>query len=372
MNASTPPSSPGNAPGRHDASDYMHWAKTLQAARFNLGNSGVAAVTLRELGAGLDDIELSGPSFYGWPPLVEALARHLGVSTGQVCHAEGTSLANYLAMAVTLRPGDEVLIEEPTYELLVDAARHLSATVVRFPRPRALDFQPDLNALASRIGPRTRLIVLSDLHNPSSARLAPGLASRIADLAEAVGARVLIDEVYLDAASVPPPPTAHRADPRILTTGSLTKVYGLSGLRCGWVVAEPALIERMWRLNDLLGVIPAHSAERLSLVALRELPRLRERSAGILEPNRRAWNAFLAARADQLESPPLEAGTVTFPRLRHGSVEVLCERLRALEATVTPGSFFSDPQAFRVGLGCKPEVFEAGLERLGRVLDGMR
>jgi hypothetical protein len=138
------------------------------------------------------------------------------------------------------------------------------------------------------------------------------------------------------------------------------------------VVAEPALIERMWRLNDLLGVIPAHSAERLSLVALRELPRLRERSAGILEPNRRAWNAFLAARADQLESPPLEAGTVTFPRLRHGSVELLCERLRALEATVTPGSFFSDPQAFRVGLGCKPEVFEAGLERLGQVLDAMR
>ncbi|MBM3850457.1 MAG: aminotransferase class I/II-fold pyridoxal phosphate-dependent enzyme, partial [Verrucomicrobia bacterium] len=227
MNPATP--TPADALPRHDASDYMHWAKTLQVARFNLGNSGVAAVTLRELGAGLDDIELSGPSFYGWPPLVEALARHLGVSTDRVCHAEGTSLANYLAMAVTLRPGNEVLIEEPTYELLVDAARHLGATVVRFPRPRALGFQPDLDALASRIGPRTRLIVLSDLHNPSSARLAPGCASRIADLAEAAGARVLIDEVYLDAAAVPPPPTAHRADPRLVTTGSLTKVYGLSG-----------------------------------------------------------------------------------------------------------------------------------------------
>lgn len=79
---------------RHDASDYMHWAKTLQAARFNLGNSGVAAVTLRELGASLDDLEVSGPSFYGWPPLLEALARHLGVGTDRVCHAEGTSLAN--------------------------------------------------------------------------------------------------------------------------------------------------------------------------------------------------------------------------------------------------------------------------------------
>lgn len=356
---------------RHDASDYMHWAKTLQAARFNLGNSGVAAVTLRELGASLDDLEVSGPSFYGWPPLLEALARHLGVGTDRVCHAEGTSLANYLAMAVLVRPGDEVLIEEPTYELLVDAARHLGASVRRFPRPRSLAFQPDLDALAGSIGPRTRLIVLSDLHNPSSARLAEGVPSRIADLAASVGARVLIDEVYLDAAAVAPPPTAHRIDPRIITTGSLTKVYGLSGLRCGWVVAEPELIGRMWRLNDLLGVIPAHSAERLSLVALRELPRLRARAASILDPNREAWNAFLARRTDRLDGTPHVAGTVVFPRLQRGSVATLCDRLRALETTVTPGAFFSEPEAFRVGLGCRPEIFAEGLERLGKVLDSL-
>ena len=180
---------------------------------------------------------------------------------------------------------------------------------------------------------------------------------------------MLVDEVYLDAAFDPALRTAHRLSDRILTTSSLTKVYGLSGLRCGWVVAEPSLVERMWRLNDLLGVIPAHAAERLSLVALRELPRLRARSASLLNANRDLWNQFLAGRRE-LESDPLQYGTVTFPRLVRGSVDALCERLRVPhETTVTPGAFFGEPGAIRVGLGSSPELFAEGLRRLGLALD---
>jgi len=358
-----------NRSSRPAASEYMHWAKTRQAARFNLGNSGLAALKLSELGAALEDLELSGPSFYGWPPLVEALARHAGVPEDHVCHAEGTSLANYLALAALLQPGDEVLVEAPSYELIVDTARYLGAEVRRFPRPRALGFQPDLEAVKASLSPRTRVIVATNLHNPSSARLSDVTVRALADLAAESGARLLVDEVYLDAAFDPAQRGAHQLDARIVTTNSLTKVYGLSGLRCGWVLAEPALIERLWRLNDLLGVIPAHPAERLSLVALRELPRLRARTAATLNPNRQRWNAFLASR-DDLESEPLASGTVTFPRLRRGSVDALCDRLRSrYETTVTPGAFFGEPEAFRVGLGCPPDVFAEGLYRLGLALD---
>ena len=368
MSSTPPPSSSSPIPA-HAVSEYMQWAKTRQAARFNLGNSGLGAMTLAELGARLEDIELSGPSFYGWPPLLEALSRHLEVTVNRVCHAEGTSLANYLAMAVTLEPGDEVLVESPSYELLVDTARYLRAVVKRFPRPRSLGFQPDLAALRAALTPRTRLIVVTNLHNPSSVRIPDTTLLALADLAAEVNARVLVDEVYLDAAFDPALRTAHRLSDRILTTSSLTKVYGLSGLRCGWVVAEPTLVERMWRLNDLLGVIPAHSAERLSLVALRELPRLRARSASLLNANRDLWNQFLAGRRE-LESDPLQYGTVAFPRLVLGSVDALCERLRVPhETTVTPGAFFGEPSAIRVGLGSSTEIFAEGLRRLGLALD---
>src|SRR4030095_14392148 len=124
-------------------SEYMHWAKTQQMAPFNLAVSGVHPVSLRELSVSLDDIELTGPSYYGWPPLLEALASHVGVPESRIFFTEGTSMANHLAMAVCLRPGDEVLIEQPTYELLLDTARALGVDVRRFPRRREDDFLPD-------------------------------------------------------------------------------------------------------------------------------------------------------------------------------------------------------------------------------------
>lgn len=365
-------SSPSAPVARVERSDYMHWAKTLQAARFNLGNSGLHAVQRAELPLRLEDLEYSGPSFYGWSPLIEALAQHLGVDKSRVFHAEGTSFANHIAMAVCFRPGDEVIIEQPTYELITSTAEYLGAVVKRLPRRRAEGFQPDLSALRAALTAKTRLIVLTNLHNPTSVRIPDATLRAIADLAAEANAYVLVDEVYLDADFAGAPVTAHRLSDRILTTSSLTKVYGLSGLRCGWVVAAPEITERLWRLNDLFGVIPAHAAERLSLLALREMPRLRARAQAVLEPNRARWNAFLAKRTDLLVEP-LPFGTVTFPELRGGRVERLCEILRAkYETTVVPGRFFDQPESFRVGLGSPPEIFAEGLSRLGQALDDLR
>jgi aspartate/methionine/tyrosine aminotransferase len=294
------------------------------------------------------------------------------VAQDRVCHAEGTSLANHLAMATILQPGDEVLLEDPTYGLLADTARYFGAVIRRFPRRREDQFQPDWDALRQALTPRTRLIILTNLHNPSSARVPDERLSALAEEAGKAGAWVLVDEVYLDATFDSAAVTAHRWHDRIIATSSLTKVYGLSGLRCGWVVAQPELIEVMWRLNDLFGVIPAHAAERLSLLALQRLPQIRARSRQLLSLNRERWNAFVSARAD-LETGPLEFGTVVFPRLREGGVDRLCEILRErYETTVAPGHFFGVPDSFRVGLGLPGEVFDEGLRRLGEALDDLR
>jgi aspartate/methionine/tyrosine aminotransferase len=354
----------------HESSVYMHWAKLRQAARFNLAVSGVPAVTLRDLPIRLEDLEISGPSYYGWPPLLEGLSRLLGVGADRIVHAAGTSMANHLAMAVCLERGDEVLIEEPTYELLVDAARYLGAVIRRFPRRREDGFLPDLQALRAAITTKTRLIVLTNLHNPTSALIEDSMMREIAGLAAEAGARLLVDEVYLDALFDRPQRTAALLGHHVLTTSSLTKVYGMSGLRCGWVVASPGLAERLWRLNDLFGVIPAHAAERMSVIAVDHLPVLRERARRTLDANRARWNAFLAGRAADLDSVPVPFGTVTFPRLISGRVEPLAELLRArYETTVAPGHFFGVPDAFRVGFGTTEEVFVEGLKRLGQALD---
>jgi aspartate/methionine/tyrosine aminotransferase len=351
-------------------SAYMEWAKTCSSARFNLASSGLAAYPLAELGAGPDVLELSD-SFYGYPPLLERLARKAGVDPDRIVHATGTSMANLLVLAAAAEPGDEVLIEEPTYTLLSDAARWLRLDVRRFPRRADAGFRIDPRDVERALTPRTRLVVITNLHNPSSAFTPPEDLRRIGDAARSLGARVLVDEVYLEAYSVLGRPwgSAARLGSEFVITSSLTKAYGLSSLRCGWIVAEPDLARRMWRLNDLFGVVPAHPAERLSVVALDRLERVAERARRILEANKEGVNAFLAARPE-LACEPVDGGMIAFPRLQKGDVESLCELLRErFETTVVPGRFFGADDHFRLAIGAEPEVIAEGLARLGQALD---
>ena len=358
-----------SAQGRVQSSAYMLWAKTRTQVRFNLASSGLVNFPLAELDVSLADIELSGDSLYGYEPLQQAIAAKCGVTPDCIVAATGTSMANHLVMALLLAPGDEALIESPTYELLGETAAYVGATVTRFMRRHEEDFRLSPDEIAQRVTPRTRLIVLTNLHNPSSAYVDEATLQAIGEIARGAGAHVLVDEVYLDALFADAPPTSYHLGPEFIVTNSLTKVYGLSGLRCGWVVAAPALATRLWRLNDLFGVIAAHPAERLSCVALAQLPRIAARARALLDANRAVVDSFLATRAD-LDCTPHKYGTVIFPRWRGGDTDHLCALLREkYETAVVPGRFFNAPAHFRLGLGGDTGVLIAGLERLGAALD---
>jgi len=354
------------------SSEYMQWAKTRSHAHFNLATSGVMNLPLRELPVKLEDLELSGPSKYGFAPLQEALAAHCGVSRDSVVAGIGASGANYLAMAAILEPGDEVAVEHPTYELLTATLGHLQARIHHFTRPEEKAFALDPAEVEKAVTPRTRLIVLANLHNPTSALADEAALKAVGEIARRAGARVLVDEVYLDAAFERAPASAIHIGPEFVVTSSLTKVYGLSGLRCGWALAEPELARRMWLLNDLINVIPAHSAELLSCAALANLDRIRARSRALLDANRQVLNRFLASR-DDLDFPPLEFGTVAFPRLRTAAVAQFTKLLREkYETTVVPGYFFGVPDRFRIGIGGPTDELRAGLDRIASALDEIR
>jgi aspartate/methionine/tyrosine aminotransferase len=342
----------------------MPWAKRRAHAKYNLATSGVAHWKLRDLPISIEDLEISGPSYYGFEPLQNALSKHCGVPPDRIVAATGTSMANYLAMAAVLKPGDEVLIEHPTYELIVDVALQIGATVKRFKRSLP-EFSVDVKAIKDALTPATKLIVLSNLQNPTSALTGEAAMQEIGSL----GVRVMVDEVYLDAAFEQAPRSAGLLGDQFIVTSSLTKVYGLSGLRCGWILAEPELVERMWRLNDKFGNIPAHMAESASVIALGELPRIAKNVRARLDRNRAALWKFLDSRQDlEVFRPPF--GTIVFPRLKRGSVEQMCDLLRnKYETTVVPGKFFAMPDHFRIGIGGDPEPLEEGLRRLGLALD---
>jgi len=356
----------------HIGSPYMQFAKLRSAAKYNLASSGIMCYPLRDLPVKLEDLEICGSDLYGHPPLLERIARLNGVTPDCVVTAAGTSMANHLAMAATLEPGDEALVERPTYELLATTAQYLGASVRWFERPMEDGFRIDPAEVERQITPRTRLVVLTNLHNPSGALLDDETLRAVGEIARGHGAYVLVDEVYLEALYERRPRSAVHLGDHFVVTSSLTKAYGLSGLRCGWVLANPELARRMWHINDLYGVNAAHPAELLSVIALDNLDRVAARARKLLQATRPALEEFLRARNDLAYVWP-EFGTIAFPRLLHGSVDQLDRLLREkYETSIAPGSYFDMPQNFRLGIGGDPETTQEGLLRLASALEELR
>ena len=348
----------------------MRWAKTRAQVNYDLALSGILNLPFAELDATISDIDLNGDNSYGYGPLIDALAAHAEVQRDCVVTISGgTSMANHLAMAAALEHGDEVLIEQPTYEPLLALARYFGAKVKRFARPAENNYRVDLDDLRSKVSPQTRLIVLTNLHNPSSALVDEDTLRRVGEIAQSVSARVLVDEVYLEALFEAAPRSSASLGPHFIATSSLTKGYGLSGLRCGWILAEPELAQRMRLLHDIFGALAPHPAERLSVLALRKLPKFIARAKTILETNRAVLNDFYDSRED-LRVARSRAGTTSFPHLLKGTVENLYTLLtEKYETAVVPGRFFESPQQFRIGMCAEPELFSEGVRRLGKALD---
>ncbi|HEY6046015.1 MAG TPA: aminotransferase class I/II-fold pyridoxal phosphate-dependent enzyme [Pyrinomonadaceae bacterium] len=352
---------------------YMNWAKTRPKVKYDLALSGILNLPFPELEATIEDIDLNGDNSYGYGPLVDALATHCKVPRESVVTISGgTSMANHLAMAAAIEHGDEVLIEQPTYEPLLALAQYFGLKVNRFARPFENNFRIDADEVARKMTPRTRLIVLTNLHNPSSTLTDEETLHRIGEIAETTGARVLVDEVYLEAMFEDAPRSSVHLGPQFIATSSLTKGYGLSGLRCGWILAEPELAQRMRLLHDVFGAVGPHPAETLSVLALRKLPKFIDRAKAILGSNRAGLRDFLDAR-EELAGVLPEFGTTCFPRLEKGNVEDLWTVLHEKHDTsFVPGRFFEMPQHLRIGMCAEPQLFQEGLRHLGVALDEMR
>ena len=349
-------------------SRYLAWAKLHASARFNLATSGILDYPLAELPVQIKDLEIGGTDAYGFKPLMKRLADKAGVAEECVVYTHGTSMANYLALTALVRRGDEVLIERPTYDPLLAILDHIGANVSRFERRAEKGYRLGLGELERRITPQTKLIVMCNLHNPSSTLTDEATMRQVGEMAAKVGARVLVDEVYLESLFDQPWRSAFHLGPNFITTSSLTKAYGLSGIRCGWVLAQPELAQRMWQVVDFTYGSPVHPAELLAVIALDNLGRIRDRARALLEPNRVVINEFLA-KQKLLDCEPSRFGTTIFPRLKTGNAADFVAMLRKdFETSVVPGDFFEQPQHFRIGFCVAPETLRGGLEKISHAL----
>jgi aspartate/methionine/tyrosine aminotransferase len=356
---------------------YLRWAKSLPAAEINLARSGVEHCPPALLGLRPSDIVANLPVKYGYAPLKEAIARRYRVTAEQVFTVSGgTTFANWVACMAALGDaprGSEVLIERPTYEQVLLIPESLGCRVRRFDRVFEESYAIDLDKFAALVNRKTRLAIVTNLHNPSGARIDDATLGKMASILARVGATLLVDEVYLEClfgATNASTKSCVHAGPNVMTTNSLTKAYGLDGLRAGWILGPPALIERAIVVHNLVANNGVAPGERMALAAFKHMRDINRRGHALLEPNLERVRRFLEGEP-RLSAHVPEGGNVLFPRLPAGiDSDALADRLRDRYSTlVVPGRFFESPRHIRVSFGVSPTRLARGLVNISRALD---
>ncbi|MFH0882867.1 MAG: pyridoxal phosphate-dependent aminotransferase [bacterium] len=365
---------------RFDTIPYMEWAKVgadyVNPDHLNLASSGMPPLvsTLADLGVDAGDMPLSGSHSYGYPPLREALAERYGVHQENVLIAQGTSMANFLVMAVQVNPGDVLLVETPVYECISYPARALGARIVPFERREEDRWKLNIEEMVSLAYATGACgIVLSNPHNPTGAFTSDADLQR---LANGAGKErfVLVDEVYREGRVNQAGRTCAMKAPNLYITSSLTKVWGFGDLRAGWAIAAHDVIRAAYRAYDHLGVINPFPMEWLAhQIITREdlIGGIRERALALIDEARTHINRFLAKRATgkRIRSVMPEGGGFAAWRIDGINGDTLMRQLYEEEGViVVSGSFFGSPAHIRISWTAGTEAVVQGLHRIDRWL----
>ncbi|MFN0179115.1 MAG: aminotransferase class I/II-fold pyridoxal phosphate-dependent enzyme [Gemmatimonadales bacterium] len=359
-------------------SDYEH------SVDYNLADSSVKGVRLSEILPPEEltrflDLELSYPMVNGTELLRNRIAAlYRGAIPDQVLVTVGGAEANQLACQTLLEPGDKVALMEPGYRQVYGLAEMQGAIVEPFRLDPTRGWRPDLEQLARVVDGKTKLIALVNPNNPTGSVLTAEERGRIVEIAAKVGAWILADEVYRggERYTDEETPSFWGAYDRVIAVNSLSKAYGLSGLRLGWLVAPAELYGPIWRRHEYAVIATAAPSMRLAEIALSETvrPKLIARQR---ELSRTGWgimDAWLHANFDLVSVGASEATSMAFVRyhLPIGSVRLADEIRKQASVLVAPGEYLGADEHLRITHGLGKNIVEPALERIAGVLRHLR
>ena len=295
----------------------------------------------------------------------------------EVLVTTGAIEANFLLFNVLLEPGDHVVAVYPAYQQLYSVPRAIGCDVALW-RLRPEDgFRFDLDELERLVTPRTRLIVINSPHNPTGAMLSAEDLARIGRLASSIGARVLSDEAYrwLEVPGGEPlaPPMRDLSGAGV-SVGTLSKPFGLPGLRIGWIAAQADLVAKCWGMRDYVSLSPGKLNDALAVLALKHRDRIVQRTQAIVRRNLETARAWFAEHANVVSWTPPRGGLLALMRyaLDIPSLELSNLLAEKYGVMLAPGSVFGVEHHLRIGVGQQPETFAEGLRRTATCLADLR
>lgn len=303
----------------------------------------------------------------GNPFVVKALSRRYDVPQDHILTTSAATTAIALVYRAYLTKGDHILVETPRFDLLATTALGMGVEVEDFQRTGD-SFAIDMDDLRARIRPDTRLIVLSDLHNPSGMLLDEATLTALAELAQSHGLKVVIDEVYGDYAGSARTGSAVKYSPHFIAINSLTKIYGLSTLRCGWILGTPEVLAPV---RDVAGRYDfttsnlSHAVAALVLDADEAYDAYRRQVMQACRPVMAKF--FELWRAEGLIEGQLpEHGCICFPKLVgiDDTIAFSDWLAKTHNVRVAPGEYFGAAGSVRLGFAKEIAGMSAALERM--------
>lgn len=351
------------------------WENTVD---FNLSESGVHPMTYLELlelgGRSPEDLlglEVNYPQANGTVELRETIAGlYPGAGADDVLVTVGAAEANYLTIHTLLDPGDTAVIMLPNYMQVWGVARNRGVHTKPFRLVEENGWAPDLAELEAAVGPETKLIAVCNPNNPTGRILTEPEMDAIVAAAERVGAWILADEVYMGAERerADETPSFHGRYDEVIAVGSMSKAYGLPGLRTGWAVGPAATVDDMWARHEYTTIATTMLSNHLTALALSPevRPRILARTRGYIQRGYGVLEEWARENGDVVRLFPPQAAAISFARYEAevNSTE-LVERLRKEHSVLTvPGDHFGIDRCLRISFGLPHDYLTAGLERI--------
>lgn len=345
---------------------------------YNLSESGVHPMTLGELLAmdgkspdALGDVEFDYPQANGTVELRRNIARYYpGAGPDNVLITVGAAEANYLTLHTLLDPGDEIVIMMPNYMQVWGVAKNRGLRVKIFNLLEAEGWAPDLAELERVVGPETKLIAVCNPNNPTGRIMTEAEMSAVVAIAERVGAWILADEVYTGAErqTDDEAPTFYGRSERVIAVGSMSKAYGLPGLRIGWAVGPAATVDDMWARHEYTTISTTMLSNKLAAIAMSETvrPQILARTRKFIRDGYPVLEAWMRSHGNTFSLVPPEAAAIAFVRYHFDINSTdLVERIRDDKSVlIVPGDHFGLDNYIRISYGLPHDYLTAGLDRI--------
>ena len=346
-------------------------------AEYELAETDARAFTLEELNQlnpkenlcqNLLKIEIGYNPTSGSDPLKAMIADLYGLNTSSrnILVTTGAIEADFLLSNVLVNPGDKVIVLWPAYQALYSTAESCGARLDFWKLSPEDNFMPDLEKLSTLLNREVKLLILNIPHNPTGAVISRTQLETILNWAEEYDFYVLCDEVYHELIFQPGivPPYARSLSERAISVGSMSKAYGLSGLRLGWIAATEEIIDQCWQYKDYTSISNSPISDYLAQFALSHLAQISQRNHHIILKNRELLKKWFEENDQYFQAYLPEAGVLCFPKLKNipvTSLQLARDLYNQKSLLVVPGEYFNMPGFLRIGFGGDTQKLEKSL-----------